>query len=178
MPHRTGRVSEAEGRQALLRGLREQLGSGMVEYDAPAEARQLADRLQGAVIQTGLLEVGGLGLSAAMLAVMTGAALDITGLAIGITVMGLGLLVFPRQRARAKRDLRAKMTDLQAAIEEGVGKQFTLELARSHEKLTGAISPYTRFVGAELARLRELQTELEAIMSQLSTLRREVEATA
>ena len=165
-------------RQALLRGMREQLGSGLMEYDAPTEARQLADRLQGAVIQTGLLEVGGLGLSAAMLAIMTGAALDITGLAVGLTVMGLGLLVFPRQRARAKRDLRAKMSELQAALEEGVSKQFALELARSQEKLTAAISPYTRFVGAELARLHELQAELEAITSRLSKLRREVETTA
>lgn len=165
-------------RQALLRGLRERAEAALGEYDAPAEARQLAERLQGAVIQTGLLEVGGLGLSAAMLAVMTGAALDITGLAIGLTAIGFGLLVFPRQRARAKRDLRRKMTELQAAIDEGVGKQFTIELDRSQEKLTGAISPYTRFVGTELNRLRELQSELEALTGRLGALRREVEASA
>lgn len=165
-------------RQALLRGLRERAEAAMSEYDAPSEARQLADRLQGAVIRTGLLEVGGLGLSAAMLAIMTGAALDVTGLAVGLTVMGLGLLVFPRQRARAKRDLRRKMTELQEAIDEGVGKQFRLELDRSQEKLTAAISPYTRFVGTELGRLRELRTELEAVRSNLEELRHEVEAAA
>lgn len=165
-------------RQALLRGLRERAETALVEYDAPAAARQFADRLQGAVIQTGLLEVGGLGLSAAMLAIMTGAALDITGLAIGLTAMGLGLLVFPRQRARAKRELRRQMEELQAAIDEGVGKQFALELDRSQEKLTGAISPYTRFVGTELKRLHELQLDLEEVTSRLAALRREVEASA
>ena len=165
-------------RQALLRGLRERAEAAMGEYDAPAEARQLADRLQGAVIQTGLLEVGGLGLSAAMLAIMTGAALDVTGLALGLTAMGLGLLVFPRQRARAKRELRRKMTELQAVLDEGVGKQFRLELDRSQEKLTAAISPYTRFVGTELERLRELRAELEAVVRRLESLRREVEAAA
>jgi small GTP-binding protein len=165
-------------RQALLRGLRERAETALGEYDAPAEARQFADRLQGAVIQTGLLEVGGLGLSAAMLAIMTGAALDITGLAIGLTAMGLGLLVFPRQRARAKRELRQQMTALQTAIDEGVGKQFALELDRSQEKLTGAISPYTRFVGTELGRLHELQGELEEVTGRLTALRREVEASA
>ncbi len=165
-------------RQALLRGLRERAETALVEYDAPAAARQFADRLQGAVIQTGLLEVGGLGLSAAMLAIMTGAALDITGLAIGLTAMGLGLLVFPRQRARAKRELRRQMEELQAAIDEGVGKQFALELDRSQEKLTGAISPYTRFVGTELKRLHELQLDLEEVTGRLAALRREVEASA
>lgn len=165
-------------RQALLSGLRERAETIMSEYDAPTEGKQLADRLQGAVIQTGLLEVGGLGLSAAMLAIMTGAVFDVTGLAIGLAAMGLGLLVFPRQRARAKRDLKLKMGELQNAIEEGVAKQFASELSRSEEKLTAAISPYTRFVNTELGRLRDLRSELEDVASRLERLRDEVEATA
>ncbi len=163
-------------RQALVRALRERSDATMGTYDAEAEGAQLADRLQGAVVRTGLLEVGGLGLSAAVLAFISGAAFDVTGIALGLTVMGVGFLVLPRQRARAKRELRAKMEELRGGLQEGLTKQFEAELGRSQAKLTGAIAPYTRFVRAELDRLGELDGELSETQGHVDALRREVDA--
>lgn len=163
-------------RQALVRSLRETAEEALEEYDPKSEASRLAERLQGAVVQTGLMEVGGLGLSAALVAMMTGAALDITGIALGLTVMGAGLLVLPGQKRKAKRELRERMNELQDAIEKSVRQQFELELARSQEKLTGAISPYTRFVGAELEHLHELRADLNATANRVTDLQRQVEA--
>lgn len=165
-------------RQALVRALRERSDATMDTYDAEAEGTQLADRLQGAVVRTGLLEVGGLGLSAAVLAFISGAALDVTGIALGLTVMGVGFLVLPRQRAKAKRELRTKMEELREGLEEGLTKQLQVELGRSQEKLTGAIAPYTRFVRAELERLGELEGELDQTLERIGALHQEVEALA
>lgn len=162
-------------RQALVRALRETAEDALESYDPKTESSRLAERLQGAVVQTGLMEVGGLGLSAAMVALMTGAALDITGIALGLSVMGAGLLVLPGQKRRAKRELKERMTELQNTIEKSVRQQFELELSRSQEKLTGAISPYTRFVGAELERLHELRAELNSSVTAVSNLQRQVE---
>ncbi len=163
-------------RQALLTSLRDRTESALESYDPKTEATRLADSLQSAVVQTGLLEVGGLGLGAGLIALLSGAAFDITGLAVGLSVMGLGLLVLPRQRAKAKRELRKKLVEMQGLLDDSIGKQFELELARSQEKLTGAISPYTRFVGAELDHLTELKEELEKVSDRITSLRREVEA--
>jgi small GTP-binding protein len=163
-------------RQALVRSLRETAEEALEEYDPKSEASRLAERLQGAVVQTGIMEVGGLGLSAALVAMMTGAALDITGIALGLTVMGAGLLVLPGQKRKAKRELRERMTELQDTIEKSVRQQFELELSRSQEKLTGAISPYTRFVGAELEHLHELRADLSASADRVTDLQRQVEA--
>ena len=163
-------------RQALVRSLRETAEEALEEYDPKSEASRLAERLQGAVVQTGIMEVGGLGLSAALVAMMTGAALDITGIALGLTVMGAGLLVLPGQKRKAKRELRERMTELQDTIEKSVRQQFELELSRSQEKLTGAISPYTRFVGAELEHLHELRADLSASVDSVTDLQRQVEA--
>lgn len=163
-------------RQALLTSLRDQAESALESYDPKTEATRLADRLQGAVVQTGLLEVGGLGLGAGLVALMSGAAFDITGLAVGLSVMGIGLLVLPRQRAKAKRELRKKLAEVQGLLDDSIGKQFELELARSQEKLTGAISPYTRFVGAELEHLTALKSDLKEVTERITALRREVEA--
>src|SRR5690606_22931389 len=174
-------ISEVGGRfqydrQALRRGLRDTAEDALEAYDPKSEAGRLAERLPGAVVQTGLMEAGGLGLSAALVALMTGAAFDVTGIALGLTVMGAGLLVLPGQKRRAKRELRAKMVELQGLLESSIVKQFELELSRSQEKLTGAISPYTRFVGAELEHLHDLKAELERTAGDIEGMRREVEA--
>lgn len=163
-------------RQALVRALRETAEETLESYDPKTESSRLAERLHGAVVQTGLMEVGGLGLSAAMVALMSGAALDITGIALGLSVMGAGLLVLPGQKRRAKRELKERMTELQNTIEKSVRQQFELELSRSQEKLTGSISPYTRFVGAELERLHSLRAELSSTANDVTNLQREIDS--
>lgn len=163
-------------RQALVRALRERSETVMESYDQHGEAQRLADSLQGAVVQSGLLEVGGLGLGAAVLALVSTTAFDVTGIALGLTLMGVGLLVLPRQRRRAKRELNAKMETLRVGLSESLGAQLETELSRSQEKLTGAISPYTRFVRTELDRLGEQAEQLKAIQERLQGVRREVDA--
>lgn len=165
-------------RQALVRSLRESAESIMQNYDDESEARRLADDLQNAVFRTGLLNVTGIGLSAAVLAFISTAALDITGIALGLTMVSVGLLVIPRQRAKAKRELATKMQELRDGLEASLSEQFELELTNAHEKLRGAISPYTRFVRSELERLEQLGSELDAVAVELAAVTSEVEALA
>jgi small GTP-binding protein len=49
-------------RAALIGALRERAEGVLEGYDVPTESRRLAEALQASVLQTGLLEVGGLGL--------------------------------------------------------------------------------------------------------------------
>ena len=80
-------------RDALIRGLSDSAETVLASYNEDAEARRLADALQSSVLQTGLIQVGGLGLGAAAVAFLSGAALDATGILAGLTVAGLGFLV-------------------------------------------------------------------------------------
>jgi small GTP-binding protein len=161
-------------REALLHNLRERAEDVMQKYDERVEADRLATSLQSAVVQTGLLQVGGLGLGAAIVAFLSGAALDVTGIALGLTVAGLGVLVLPRRRTSAKRELHVKMQALRDGLEESLGSQLEKELERAGEKLTGALLPYTRFVRSELGRMDELQGDLEALVDRIDGLKREV----
>jgi small GTP-binding protein len=163
-------------RQVLVRSLQERSETVLEGYDQKAEAARLADSLQSSVVQSGLLEVGGLGLGAAVLAILTTTAIDVTGIALGLALMGVGLLVMPRQRRKAKRELARKMEELRAGLRESLATQVDTELARSQEKLSGAINPYTRFVRAELDRLGELHEELEGFDARMTEVKREVEA--
>ncbi len=163
-------------RQVLVRSLHERSETVLETYDQKAEAARLADSLQSSVVQSGLLEVGGLGLGAAVLAILTTTAVDVTGIALGLALMGVGLLVMPRQRRKAKRELARRMEELRAGLRESLAAQVDTELARSQEKLSGAINPYTRFVRAELDRLGELHGELDGFDERMTTVKREVEA--
>ncbi len=165
-------------RQALVRALHERSEKVLEGYDQKAEASRLADSLQGAVVQSGLLEVGGLGLGAAVLAILTTTAVDVTGVALGLALMGVGLLVMPRQRRRAKRELSRKMESLREGLTESLATQLDAELSGSQEKLSGAINPYTRFVRAELERLEALEGELDGLEERMAAARHEVEALA
>jgi len=161
-------------RESLLRSLRERAQSVLEGYDERLEAERLANNLQAAVVQSGLLQVGGLGLGAAVVAFLSGAALDITGIALGITIAGLGVLVLPRRRARAKKDLHEKMQELRDGLEESLSNQLERELERADEKLATALQPYTRFVRSEIERMDELKSDLEALIERLERLRQEV----
>ncbi|WMT58587.1 dynamin family protein [Truepera radiovictrix] len=162
-------------RDALIRGLSASAEEVLSSYNQDLEARRLANALQASAVQTGLIQVGGIGLGAAAVAFLSGAALDATGIVAGITMAGLGFLVLPNRRRVAKRNLHEQMQRLRDGLAESLTAQFEAELRRATDKLSAAISPYTRFVRSESDRLEELQGDLERAERELKALRREVE---
>ena len=162
-------------RDALIRSLSSSAEEVLDTYDEKTESRRLAESLQGAVMQTGLIQVSGIGLGAMAVAFLSGAALDVTGMVAGLTITGLGLLVLPRRRQVAKRNLHERMQELRDGLEGNLGTQFENELRRAADKVNTAISPYTRFVRSELGRLEGLQDELSNTQDEVQRLNREVE---
>lgn len=162
-------------REALIRTLDNSAEEVMATFEEDTEARRFADSLQGAVVRSGLLQIGGIGLGAAIVAALHTLAFDITGVMAGLAIAGLGLLVLPRKRRQAKHQLHEQMQELRDGLHESLGVQFEAELSRATEKLAAAISPYTRFVKSELDRLETLQGELEEAEAKLGKLKREVE---
>jgi len=162
-------------RKALIRSLRDRAETVLGGFDRDAEGRRLSEALKASVVQTGLLQVGGVGLGAAAVAIVSSTAWDVTGIAAGLTVMGLGLLVLPRRRAQAKRRLHQQMAALREGLESSLGGQLDDEGARASERLTRAIEPYTRFVRTELERLEALKAELEAWREREAGVRAQVE---
>jgi small GTP-binding protein len=163
-------------REQLIRTLRQSAEEVLENYDENRESRRLAESLQGAVVQSGLLQIGGIGLGAAVVALVSGAAFDITGITLGLTLAGVGLLILPRRRQQAKKELHQQMQALRDGLGESIGRQFEAELRRASEKLHAAIAPYTRFVRSELERLDSLKADLETQEETLAQLKREVEA--
>ena len=162
-------------RNSLLGNLRQRIEKVMEGYNKREEAIRLADGLQSAVVSSGLLQVGGLGLGAAVIAFLSGAAADVTGITAGLAMIILGSTVLPRKRARAKKELHEKMQALRDGLEESLQEQVLKELESSNEKLSATIAPYTRFVRSELERLDVLRGELDGIEQRFSGLRRRID---
>ncbi len=163
-------------RSSLLNNLRERIQTVMEGYNQREEAVRLADGLQSAVVSTGLLQVGGLGLGTAVVAFLSGAAADITGITAGLAMIVLGSTILPRRRAKAKRELHEKMQELRDGLEESLQDQIILELEASNEKLSATVAPYTRFVRSELERLDELRSDIESLDRRMRNLRQRIGA--
>lgn len=161
-------------RSSLLNNLRERIQHVMEGYNQREEAVRLADGLQSAVVSTGLLQVGGLGLGTAVVAFLSGAAADVTGITAGLAMIVLGSTILPRRRAKAKRELHEKMQDLRDGLEESLQDQVLKELEASNEKLSATVAPYTRFVRSELERLDELRGDSESLDKRLRNLRQRI----
>ena len=147
-------------------------------FDHDQEAQRLADSVQGAVAGAALLEVGAVGLGATIAAVATSTAIDVTGILAATTLAVLGLAVIPAKRARAKKELRARVAELRRDLSRSLHEPFETEVERSLSRLREAIAPYTRFVRAEQEKLDDQQTTLAGLAAGLADLRGRVDRLA
>lgn len=140
-------------------------------YDRAREASRMAESVQGAVTNAALLEVGAVGLGAAVSLAATSSVADFTGIAAAGTMAVVGLFVLPHRRNKAKKELREKITALREQLEVAVESQFRKEIARSRGRIEETIAPYTRFVRGERDNLKERREELRTLVTAAQALR-------
>ncbi|MBA4115672.1 MAG: dynamin family protein, partial [Rubrobacter sp.] len=163
-------------RSQLLQSVGKNAADVVQRYDREYESQQLALSLQGAVAATAVFEVGAIGVGAGVVAVATTAAADVTGITAALVIAGVGLFILPRQRRKAREEFHEKTDDLRVKLGEVVRRQFDTEINRSIERMREAISPYTRFVRTEHARMTEARSSLAEIATETEALRGEIEA--
>jgi small GTP-binding protein len=178
--HREGMVGEVGtsftyNRQALLdsigRVTREVIGS----YDREAEARAIANDVQGTFATTALAQVGALGLGTLVVTLLTGAVADVTGLLLATTLAVSGFYVIPRRRRQAQREFSRRVDELRQRLRDGLTRQVHLEIGQSADRINEAIAPYRRFVQSTQQELTDARGSLVATEDSLLRLRAEIE---
>jgi small GTP-binding protein len=149
---------------------------GLASYDRAKEARRMAEDVQKAVTSTAVLEVGAVGLGAAVALAASSTAADITGLTAAGLMAALGLFVLPHRRRRAKADLKAKIATLRRELMEALTAHFESEASRSRRRLADTIAPYTRFVRSESERLTGERDQLAGLSDRVGELSARVSA--
>jgi small GTP-binding protein len=162
-------------RQALLESVgrvsREVVGG----YDREAEARAIANEVQGTFATTALAQAGAIGLGTLVATVLTGAAADVTGILLAAALAVGGFWVIPRKRRQAIKDFQQRVGDLRTRLREGLTRQVHQEIAQSTQRVNDAIAPYRRFVQSQQQRINEARGELVATEDALVRLRGEIE---
>jgi small GTP-binding protein len=162
-------------RRTLLQSVARTASTVVNSYDRQAESLALSQDLRSSVAQAALAGAGGIGLGAAIVAVATTAAVDVTGILAGTLLLGLGLYIIPARRKRAKQDFDVKMQELRTRLHEAMSEQFRKELNNSTNRVQDAIAPYTRFVRAEQEKTEALQERIAHLRNELLTLRNAIE---
>jgi hypothetical protein len=178
--HREGMVGDVGGsftynRQALLESIgrvaREVVGS----YDREAEARAIANDVQGTFATTALAQAGALGLGTLVVTVLTGAVADVTGLLLAAVLAVSGFYVIPRKRRQAQREFARRIAELRTRLRDGLTRQVHLEISQSADRINQAIAPYRRFVQSTQQELTDARGALVATEDSLLRLRTEIE---
>jgi small GTP-binding protein len=177
--HREGMVGEVGGsfsynRQALLESIgrvaREVVGS----YDRDAEARTIANEVQGTFATTALAGAGALGLGTLVVTLLTGAVADVTGLLLATALAVSGFYVIPRKRRQAQREFSRRIAELRSRLREGLTRQVHLEISQSADRINQAIAPYRRFVQSTQQELTDARGTLVATEDSLLRLRTDI----
>ena len=167
--HDRGRLIDSVGREAQR----------VVDtYDRRREAEELADGARNAVATAAAVGASALGLGAVVTLAASTAAADVTGLIMASVIAAIGFFVIPAKRKKAKDQMRQKITEVRQRLGDALRGQFRDEIARSSSRIRDSIAPYSRFVRSEGEKLKELEMELNAIASELQSLRAGVERLA
>ena len=143
-------------------------------YDRRLEASQLADGARNAVATAAAAGAGAVGLGTLVTVAASTAAADITGILLASVVAALALFVIPARRTRAKAQMRTRIADVRSRLSEALRAQFRDETARSLARLRDSVAPYTQFVRSEGEKLRETESRLDRLGSEVARLRERV----
>ncbi len=143
-------------------------------FDRETESLKMAQEVQRAVYQTAAVEVGAIGLGAALVAILQGVWLDMTGILGASAVAALGLYVLPYKRNQVKAELRRQAAELREQLNSALNRQFEAELQQGRLRLQEAIAPYTRFVQVEREKLEKLDADLRQVKIEMTKIRKRI----
>lgn len=137
-------------------------------------AQRFVADAQGAVVTSGLTAVGGIGLGALTVALVSSTALDITGITAGITLTALGALVLPARRRAAVQKVRSSIEDTRKTLHALIAREYALEQERFTARLNDTMAPWTRFIRLERDKLEEGERGVLERRGKVEALRQEI----
>ena len=157
-------------RSRLIDSVRDAARAAVEHYDAPGEARRLAEKVRESVAQVALLQVSALGLGTIVAALASTTAADVTGILAAGALSLIGLFLLPARREKARRELAAKIATLREKLMGSLTASFEAQSARAAARVREAVAPYAGFVRGEKERLEEGKQAIEALGTRLELL--------
>jgi hypothetical protein len=175
-----GQTTPREGtlaydRQRLIESIGLATQQAVSSYDRKKESARMAEAVQQAVIQTGLVSLGGVGLGVAVAVLFHTAWADMTGILTGMAVLTYGLFILPSRRKNARKRLAAKLSELRGQLMDGLNEQFDREMRRTVRRIEDTVSPYSRFIRSEKNNITARQDRYIDLDSRIGGLQNQLE---
>ena len=179
-PGSEGQVDDrfAWDRARLLESVREAAREAVLHYDAPSEARRLAEKVRESVAQAALLQVSALGLGTIVAVLASTTAADVTGILAAGLLSLVGLFLLPARREKARRELAAKVAAVREKLMASLTASFEAERDRAAARVREGVSPYAAFVRREKTRLGDARAALSRLGAELDDLSARVDSLA
>ena len=145
-------------------------------YDKRHEAAAIADQARMAVTTAAAAGGAAVGLGTLVAVAASTAAADVTGIVMAGVVATLGLLVIPARRRKAKREMRAKVTELRQRLATALRTEFERAQEQSASRIAHAVAPYSRFVRAEEKRWQDVRSLLSSLRDRAGAFKRDLAA--
>ena len=162
-------------RSRLLDAIGKEAERVVNSYDKHREADQIAENARNAVTASMAVEIGAVGLGALITVLASTVAADVTGIITAGVVAALGLFIVPAKRRMAKKELHEKLAALRSKLVRSITDEFEKEIRQSQQRIDDAISPYTRFIRAELNAIEKAQVNLHEARTSIHELQNEIE---
>ena len=162
-------------RSRLLNAIGKEAERVVNSYDKHREAGQIAENARNAVTASMAVEIGAVGLGALITVLASTVAADVTGIITAGVVAALGLFIVPAKRRMAKKELHEKLAALRIKLVKSLADEFEKEIRQSQQRIDDAISPYTRFIRAELNAIEKAQVNLHEARTSIHELQNEIE---
>lgn len=162
-------------RSRLLDAIGKEAERVVNSYDKHREADQIAENARNAVTASMAVEIGAVGLGALITVLASTVAADVTGIITAGVVAALGLFIVPAKRRMAKKDLHEKLAALRIKLVKSLTDEFEKEIRQSQQRIDDAISPYTRFIRAELNAIEKAQVNLHEARTSIHEMQNEIE---
>jgi hypothetical protein len=164
----------AYDRQRLIDSIGLATRRAISSYKKEREAKRIAESVRQAVVQTGLIGLGGAGLGAALAVLVHTTWADITGIVTGAVAITFGFFILPARRQKAKKHLAEKLNTLGDRLRAGLNEQFDRELRRTIRRLEDVAAPYSRFVRSEQNSFLTRRDRFEELEGRISGLQDQV----
>ena len=162
-------------RQRLIDSIGLATREAVSTYNKEKESARMAETAKEAVIQTGLVGLGGVGLGAAVAVFLHTAWADMTGILTGAAALVFGVFILPSRRNKAKTQLSKKLDALRRTLMAGLNEQFDREMRRTLRHMEDIVAPYSRFVRSEQNSITVRRNHLGELQSRMTGLENQLE---
>jgi GTP-binding protein EngB required for normal cell division len=154
-------------RDTLVASMQESFQREIERFDIEGECNRVMETAYRGVLQQLGVQAGAVGVGALLVAILTGAMLDMTGVLAAGVLFATGFVILPRKKRRVIQQFSLKIDALIREFKQVLAREFDREIDEAGERLRAGYGPYLTFYRAETGFVSESEERHRQIRMRL-----------